>query len=356
MDPPLYDYTFNDSDYNYTEYNFTYLDDPITDPPMTPITPVEWVSLIIYFGVLILGVPGNAVVVWMTAYEMKRTVNTVWFLNLAIADLLCCLVVPFSIMGILLHGHWPLGLFSCKLIPSIFLVNMYVSVLTLTIISMDLCALVIKPVWCQKNRSVKTALLACLVVWIFAIMLTSPSFIFRRTYAPYHGDNNTEFCSMDYSLVGANRETLEVSIAIFRFLLSFLIPFALICVCYGVVVSRVNSQSTQSRRTMKVVVVVIVAFFICWFPYHVAGLLLALHPTHSNLYRSTLKVDSVLISIAFINSCINPIIYVLMGRDFKTKFKRSLKMVIQEVQELSHSIDSKKSKSTSSTKNVDTQV
>ncbi|KAM4642736.1 C5a anaphylatoxin chemotactic receptor 1-like [Discoglossus pictus] len=358
MDPSLYEDTFNYSDYN-TDYNYTEINETITDAmPVPVISPFQWTALVIYFVVFLLGLPGNAVVVWMTAYEMKRTVNTVWFLNLAIADLLCCLIVPFSIMGILLHGHWPLGLFSCKFILSILLVNMYASVLILTVISMDRCALVIKPIWCQNNRSVKMASVACLVVWLLALILTSPSFIFRRSYSPNHNDNTKILCSMDYALAGENRQSVETFIAVFRFLLGFLIPFLVICGCYGVLVASVNQRFNQSSKTLKVVVVVVIGFFVCWFPYHVAGLILAINHNNSNLLKVTLRVDPLLISIAFINSCINPIIYVLMGQDFKTKFKRSIKSILRQVlaEEDSQSFDSKKTKITVDTKNSDTLV
>ncbi|XP_053545098.1 C5a anaphylatoxin chemotactic receptor 1 [Bombina bombina] len=345
---PTFNNYYNDSDYNYD------LNDFFNSSSPESISAVRWAALIIYVVVFILGLPGNALVVWMTAYEMKRTVNTVWFLNLAIADLLCCLSVPFSIMGIILRNHWPLGLFACKFIPSLLLINMYASVLILMVISMDRCALVIKPVWCQNHRSVKKASLACLVVWVLSLFLTSPSFIFRKTIIKSR-DHIT--CSMDFSLTGEDQVKVETFIAVFRFLMGFLIPFLLITICYVVLVTRVNERFAQSGKTMKVVITVITGFFVCWFPYHVAGLILVSHP-NSDLYKSTLKVDSLLISIAFINSCMNPIIYVLMGQDFKSKFKKSVKSILRQVlaDEQSGSYDTKKSKSSTETKNTDTQV
>ncbi|XP_075463163.1 C5a anaphylatoxin chemotactic receptor 1 [Ascaphus truei] len=363
MDPTYLftvDYNYSDytlDDFNYTEFNNSHRDLPVdlpVDLPDPVITPVKWVALVIYIFVFVLGVPGNTLVVWMTAFEMKSSVNTMWFLNLAIADLLCCLSVPFTAMGIILHGHWPLRLFACKLISSILLVNMYASVLLLTVISMDRCALVIQPVWCQNNRTVKKASLACLLVWLLALLLTSPSFIFRHTL----NVDTTVLCTLDYSLAEGHAERVELFIAIFRFLLGFIIPLLIITICYSVLISKVSARFNQSSKTMKVIVMVISGFFVCWFPYHVAGLILAVHPAHSALFISTLRVDPLLVSIAFINSCINPIIYVLVGQDFKNKFMKSIKSVLRNVlaDDLSHSFDSRKTKSTSETKNTETHV
>ncbi|KAG9478124.1 hypothetical protein GDO78_013240 [Eleutherodactylus coqui] len=342
-----------DSDY---DYNDTFIVTHPTYPPedITQTTAYQWVALCLYILVVVLGVPGNGLVVWITAFEMKRSVNTIWFLNLAVADLICCLSASLSIMNIIL-GHWPLGLFACKFNASILLINMYASVLLLTTISIDRCALVMKPVWCQNNRTVGKAYVACAFAWILAAILSSPSFIFRNITE----NNKKELCIQDYSVLGnSNQQRVENFIAIFRLLMGFIIPFLVIVTCYSTLMIRVKGRFTQNTKTMKVVLIVIIGFFACWLPYHVTGLILALNPRHSELYKSTFKVDDILIAIAFMNSCINPIIYVLMGQDFKSKFKKSIRFIVKNVlaEEVSQSIDSKKSKSISDTKNTEASL
>ncbi|CAI9533733.1 unnamed protein product [Staurois parvus] len=309
--------------------------------------------MIMYCMVFVLGVPGNGLVVWVTTFEMKRTVNSVWFLNLAVADLLCCFAVPFSIMWIAL-GHWPLGLFACKTIPSILLVNMYASVLLLTMISIDRCALVLKPVWCQNKRTVNKAYVACLVIWILAITLSTPSFVFRNTTEKNY---NKEGCVYDYSFLKDQKQKVENLIAIFRLLMGFVIPFVVITACYSVLLRRVSGRYTQSTKTVKIILIVIIGFFFCWLPYHVAGLILTVHNINSNLYTTFQNVDTLFIALAFVNSCINPIIYVLAGREFKSKFKRSIKFILKNaLAEDVSSLDSKRSKLASETKNTEAAV
>ncbi|XP_018418493.1 PREDICTED: C5a anaphylatoxin chemotactic receptor 1-like [Nanorana parkeri] len=307
-----------------------------------------------YCIVFVLGVPGNGLVVWVTTFEMKRTVNSIWFLNLAVADLLCCIAAPFSIMVIAL-GHWPLGLFACKTIPSMLLINMYASVLLLTIISIDRCALVLKPVWCQNKRTVKKAYVACLAIWILAFILSSPAFVFRHTTEKNDG---TEACAYVFSSIKDQKQKVENLIAVFRLLMGFVIPFVVITACYGVLMGRVSGRYTQSTKTMKVILIVIVGFFVCWVPYHVAGIFLAVHEKGSELYASFKNLDTIFIALAFVNSCMNPIIYVLAGREFKSKFKRSFRFILKNVlaEDVSQTLDSKKSKSTCETKNTEALV
>ncbi|XP_068105586.1 C5a anaphylatoxin chemotactic receptor 1-like [Hyperolius riggenbachi] len=320
------------------------------------ISAIYSIAIAMYVIVFALGVPGNGLVVWVTTFEMKKTVNSVWFLNLAVADLLCCLSVPFSVMTMAL-GYWPMGLFACKAIYSMLLLNMFASVLILTVISIDRCALVLKPVWCQNKRTTRKAQVACLVIWCLAFLMSSPSFIFRNIKQGKHGS----ICSYNYGSAGGHKEKVENSIAIFRLLMGFVIPFVGITGCYSVLMRHVSVRFTQSNKqnkSLKVILIVVIGFFACWLPYHVAGLILSTESSTSPLFKSTLMVDPILIAIAFLNSCINPIIYVLVGREFKSKFKRSIKSIMKNAlsEEVSQTIDSKRTKSTIESRNMDTIV
>ncbi|XP_072286279.1 C5a anaphylatoxin chemotactic receptor 1-like [Pyxicephalus adspersus] len=315
------------------------------------VSQVGWFAIVMYSIVFVLGVPGNGLVVYVTTFEMKRTVNSLWFLNLAVADLLCCIAAPFSIMQIAL-GHWPLGLFACKMIPSILLVNMYASVLLLTIISIDRCALVLKPVWCQNKRTVNKAYVACLVSWILAFALSSPAFVFRNTTGKDYGKIG---CAYVFTSLKDRKQTVENFIAVFRLLMGFVIPFLVITACYTVILRRVSGRYNKSNKTLKLILIVIIGFFLCWLPYHVSGLVLAMNPANSTTYKSFQNWDIIFIALAFINSCINPIIYVLAGREFKSKFKRSIKFILKNalLEDTSQTLDSKKSKVHSETKNTE---
>ncbi|XP_061453483.1 C5a anaphylatoxin chemotactic receptor 1 [Rhineura floridana] len=317
---------FNDSyDYaNYGSSNYTSVDMNC----MNSLNPLIWLALILYALVFLVGVLGNGAVIWVVGFQMRRTVNTAWFLNLSVADLLCCLALPFLAVPLASDHCWKLGNFACKLFPSLTILNMFASILLLVLISIDRCALVVKPVWCQNHRSPRLAWMLCGLAWAFALLLTLPSFFSRRTQL--HGSKTT--CGIDYSIFGGDSRMAELSVVTMRFLFGFLIPFMVICICYGLLISRVrNSRFMRSRKTLKVVLVVIVGFFVCWAPYHVAGLILASEPSSSPLFQSVNKADALVVALAYINSCINPIIYVIGGQDFKTKMRHSLKGLLRNV-------------------------
>ncbi|NXG61724.1 C5AR1 protein, partial [Hemiprocne comata] len=315
---------------NYTSSNFSWDYDSIYDLDGYEVPPSHRVVLALYALIFLLGVLGNGAVIWVTAFELRRTVNGVWFLNLSLADLLCCLALPFLAFPLVRDHHWPLGGFACKLLPSLTILNMFASVLLLTVISADRCALVTRPVWCQNHRTLTLARAACGTAWLLATFLTLPSFIFRTTR--YDDVSEKTTCVLNYALVAPRQRLTEVVISVTRFFCGFLVPFVVITVCYGLLLARVHSKGFgRSQKATKLILVVISSFFLCWLPYHVVGLILASSHQQSGLFKGAVEVDPIVTGIAYINSCINPIIYVVMGQDFRDKVQRSWRTILRRV-------------------------
>ncbi|XP_065715474.2 uncharacterized protein [Patagioenas fasciata] len=326
--PVEFHWTMDNTIPNYT-FNYTY-DDFIYDLDGYEVPPGHRAILALYALIFLLGVLGNSAVIWVTAFELRRTVNGVWFLNLSLADLLCCLALPFLAFPLARDHHWPLGPFACKLLPSLTILNMFASVLLLTAISADRCALVTRPVWCQNHRTLRLARVACGAAWFLAALLTLPSFIFRTVRRDDFSDKTT--CVLDYAAVGRHQHLTELVTAVTRFVAGFLVPFVVITVCYGLLLARVHSKGfARSKKATKLILVVIVSFFVCWLPYHVVGLIMASASPRSPLFKGARDADAAVTGVAYVNSCINPIIYVVMGQDFKDKLRHSWRSILRGV-------------------------
>lgn len=300
-------------------------DIPVDGIYIPKIQPEDIVALTIYLVVFLVGVPGNALVVWVTAFEARRTVNAIWFLNLAVADLLSCLALPILVMSIIKHNHWPFGDQACIVLPSLILLNMYASILLLATISADRFLLVFNPIWCQKVRGTGLAWMACGVTWVLALLLTIPSFVFRRIHKDLFSDNI--LCGVDY---GKGTFPKEKAVAILRLMVGFVLPLLTLTICYTFLLIRTWSRkATRSTKTLKVVMAVVICFFVFWLPYQVTGVMLAWLSRLSSTFQSVERLNSLCISLAYINCCVNPIIYVMAGQGFHGRLRRSLPSIIR---------------------------
>ncbi|XP_051542337.1 C3a anaphylatoxin chemotactic receptor-like [Myxocyprinus asiaticus] len=269
------------------------------------------ISQVFYYLTFLLGVPGNVFVVYIAGMKMKRTVNTIWFLNLAIADLLCC----FSTLSYIIwyfNDHWEHGSVMCKILPLVMHVNMFASVFILSLISLDRFIQVITPVWAKNHRSLLLARLSCVVAWVLAIALNLPFMILRRASVRHNSTYCQSFGNDDFQTFG--------KLTIIRFVFGFLIPLICITTCYGFIARKLGRSRFHTGRAFRIMSAVIVAFFLCWLPYHTVYLIWVY-----NVMKAERLVPLVN-SLAYFNSCLNPVLYFFIGQDIKEKFKLSIKL------------------------------
>ncbi|XP_045701253.1 C5a anaphylatoxin chemotactic receptor 1 [Phyllostomus hastatus] len=291
------------------------------------LSPPKIIAMVIFVAVFLVGVPGNILVVWVTGSKARRTTNAVWFLNMAVADLLSCLALPILFVTNLQNDHWLFGETACHILPSLILLNLYTSILLLATVSIDRFLLVFNPIWCQNNRQAHWAWVACFVAWSLALLLSIPSFLFRKVQVDHYPYKET--CGVHY---GEDPAPKERAVAILRLVVGFLGPLVTLAICYTFLLLRAWSRrTTRSPKTLKVVVAVVTSFFVLWLPYQVTGMIMAFERGNTIIVKKVAYVDPLCVSIAYINCCINPIIYVMAAQGFQSRFLESLPVRIRNM-------------------------
>ncbi|XP_072423746.1 C3a anaphylatoxin chemotactic receptor-like [Chiloscyllium punctatum] len=283
------------------------------------------VSMVAYAAIFVLGVPGNVAVLWVAGFLMARRPVTVWYLNLSVADLLLCLTLPFLLTQLAMDFRWPFGPFLCKLLPWLTVLNMYASVFVLTGISVDRCLAALLPLWSHRQRSLGRARLSCASAWGLALLMSLPSLLYRRT-----AQVAAEFpvrCIADYGEALGPRHR---AISLARFVFAFLLPLVVIAASNGLIAHRLRASRfsrPKSRRPCRLLLTVLLGFFLCWTPYHVVGLLFLSGDWRLQLWAQT--VDPAAISLAYLNSCLNPFLYAFAGRQGQGQLRRGLKELLE---------------------------
>ncbi|XP_039972948.1 chemokine-like receptor 1 [Xiphias gladius] len=274
-------------------------------------------SVVIYSVVLLLGTLGNGLVIYVTGCRMKRTVNSVWFLNLAVADFLLTAFLIFSIVSFSQEYHWPFGHFMCKLNNFVSVVSMFASIFLLMTISLDRCLSIWVVVWAQNKRTVRKAQLITAVIWVTSVVFSIPYAYFRDLIL----HNGRIHCTYEF-------RTPKWSLGIFRFFAGFAIPFLVICVSYVAIGVRAGRlHRTRRHRSNRIILSVVFAFFICWLPFHVIHFMDINSRSNPGLI---VQIGGPLsLCLAFMNSCLNPILYVFMCDEFQKKLKQSVCFVLE---------------------------
>ncbi|MGH0149503.1 UNVERIFIED_CONTAM: hypothetical protein FKN15_035000 [Acipenser sinensis] len=200
---------------------------------------------------------------------------------------------------------------------------MFVSIFLLTLISIDRCVSVIFPVWSQNYRTPRMASVVVLAAWVASALLSTPSLVFRDI----HSTDEKTTCYNNYRLASdqSHQSAAErhKAVSLTRFICGFVIPFIVIVICYSIIVAKVrNNRMAKSSKPFKITAGIIVAFFICWLPYHV---FIIMEISHHQYNKQVLHYGMQLTyMLASANSFLNPILYVFMGKDFQQKFRLSV--------------------------------
>lgn len=271
---------------------------------------MDMLQIFFYAVLFLLGSLGNGAVIWITVRQTSRTISCVWFFNLALADFLFSVTRIVPLLKNAFDNGWPFGSFLCKANSFIKYLNMFGSVFLLAAISIDRAACIAYPIWTKRHRGSRLAWAAAIGAWLMAIVISGPFYLYRGIKID---KSNKTKCS--FALEG--NETAKLAIYMLRLVCGFLAPFTIIVICYGiiVVVLRRRRASIRSKKPFRVILVLVVTFFLCWAPYHILQLL-KLADVKSVGLSIGLPLSSFL---AYLNSCANPILYFFMGMDFHRK-------------------------------------
>nr|XP_055023049.1 C3a anaphylatoxin chemotactic receptor-like [Misgurnus anguillicaudatus] len=273
-------------------------------------TPLD---IVCYTIIVLLGTTGNSLVVWVAGVLMKPSINNVWLINLAVADLIFCMTQMTSLIKIFI-GYWPFGDFICKLTGFLMYANMFCSVFLLAVISVDRVICVWCPIFARRKRTLFAARLISLGVWIVAVIFSSPNFAFWKVYP---GKNNSN-CSLKEEVKASETDSAKYFNYI-RFFCGFLFPFLVIFICYTLAAIGIRrTRFSGKSKPLRILALLVVAFFLCWAPYHILRLkkLMNRNDTYVGWHMAT--------NLAYFNSCVNPMLYFCMGLNLRRRSGQSL--------------------------------
>ncbi|XP_022409467.1 atypical chemokine receptor 2 isoform X1 [Delphinapterus leucas] len=289
------------------------------------------VFLPLFYGLIfVLGLGGNLLLlVVLLRYVPRRRMTEIYLLNLAISNLLFLVTLPF--WGISVAWHWVFGSFLCKVVSTLYTINIYSGIFFISCMSLDKYLEIVCAQPHHRLRTRAKSLLLAAVVWAVALAVSIPDMVFVRTHenAPGVWD-----CFADF---GGHGTIWKLFLRFQQNLLGFLLPLLAMIFFY----SRIGSVLARLRppgqsRALRMAIGLVVAFFVLWFPYNVT---LFLHSLLDLQVFGDCKVSQhldyalqVTESIAFLHCCFTPVLYAFSSRRFRQYLKAFLATVLRRHQ------------------------
>ncbi|XP_007443129.1 G-protein coupled estrogen receptor 1 [Python bivittatus] len=263
------------------------------------------------------GFVGNILILVVNiSFREKMTIPDLYFINLAAADLI--LVVDSLIEVFNLDEKYYDITIICTFMSLFLQINMYSSIFFLTWMSFDRYIALAKVMKSNLFRTMEHARLSCGLIWLASI--SAALVPFTAVHLQHSGE--IHFCFADVAEI----QWLEIT-------LGFIIPFAIIGLCYSLIVrvliSAHKHRSLRIRRqkALRMIFVVVLVFFICWLPENVFISVQLLQKTEESSsrgqsFRHNYPLTGHIVNLAaFSNSCLNPLIYSFLGETFRDKLK-----------------------------------
>ncbi|EDO31702.1 predicted protein, partial [Nematostella vectensis] len=258
---------------------------------------------------LLLTVFGNVLVIMaFKVFHRMRQVTNCFVASLAVTDILVAVfAMPVWVAYLITGPEWVMDMILQKLWTCTDIIVGVASIWHLTFVSIDRYLCIIHPMVYPLTMTKPRALVIIICIWVYSIVVAS----LGSTLWHWRG------------------YTLFVTV------MNFLIPAVAICIAYFRIFLTARHQAKQIKLTIKgkthrffltkelkatkTLAVVIGAFLVCWSPFFVINLC---------YYTSAVTPSPVLVAIAkwahYGNSCLNPLIYGVMNKDFRRAFKRLL--------------------------------
>ncbi len=293
---------------------------------------VKVVVPIIFSLIAILGLVGNLLVIIVVSFnnQMRNTTNLL-ILNLAIADLFFIIIcVPFTAM-VYSMSQWPFGSVWCKIYQYLLNVTAYSSVYTLVLMSLDRYLAVVHPISSMTIRNDRNAYILILLSWFIICFSNIPVILQYEAYIYTWAGEERSTCLSIWMLQDNPKQGRIFYGCFFAF--GYLMPLGLVCLLYGAMLKRLlhgvvprgcqsGEASRSKRRVTRMIVIVVVLFAICWLPFQVIFMIQFFGSYPDSPIFMGIKIASN--CIAYMNSCVNPILYAFLSENFRKGFRKVL--------------------------------
>uniref|UniRef100_A0A3B3ZIS9 G-protein coupled receptors family 1 profile domain-containing protein n=1 Tax=Periophthalmus magnuspinnatus TaxID=409849 RepID=A0A3B3ZIS9_9GOBI len=259
---------------------------------------------------VILGLIGNSVALWIFCCKLKTwNPNNIFLFNLLIADFMALVSLPLRIDA-LVRSFWVFGDGLCRINLFLMFSNRSASIAMMTVVAT------------YRYLKVSHPHSSCLS--LLSPLLTTPSFCVSNQTQCFFFTSYGETSALRLGLVSSHRIIT---------VLEFVFPFSILVFC-SIRISRfLKARGTKVKRAMRVCVVIVGVFVLCFMPTSVttAGIWIvqSQRPWNCTAFYTLTQLTIVSLGLNFLNSALDPLLYVFSSSNFRKALVQSLPQCLQ---------------------------
>ncbi|XP_068776836.1 substance-P receptor [Struthio camelus] len=283
-----------------------------------------------YALIVVVSVVGNVVVMWIIlAHKRMRTVTNYFLVNLAFAEASMAAFNTVVNFTYAVHNEWYYGLLYCKFHNFFPIAAVFASIYSMTAIALDRYMAIIHPL--QPRLSATATKVVIGVIWLLAFLLAFP----QGYYSVTEELPGRLVCLVAWPEHDANAygKTYHFCMTV----LIYFLPLLVIGCAYTVVgitlwaseipgdsSDRYHEQVSAKRKVVKMMIIVVCTFALCWLPYHIYFTLQYFNPEWY-LQKFIQQIYLAIMWLAMSSTMYNPIIYCCLNDRFRVGFKHAFR-------------------------------
>ncbi|XP_042615739.1 neuromedin-K receptor-like [Cyprinus carpio] len=277
-----------------------------------------------YSSILAIAVFGNLIVMWIIlAHKRMRTVTNYFLAESASEQWMAAFNTLINFVYAT-HGDWYFGEAYCKFHNFFPVTSVFASIYSMSAIAVDRYMAIIHPLKPRLSATATKVIIVC--IWMLAVVLAFPLCFFstikklpKRTLCYVAWPRPSEDPFMYHIIVA---------------LLVYVLPLVVMGITYTIVgltlwggeipgnsSDNYQGQLRAKRKVVKMMIIVVVTFAICWLPYHVYFLVTGLNKQLVR-WKFIQQIYLSVMWLAMSSTMYNPIIYCCLNSRFRAGFKR----------------------------------
>ena len=279
-----------------------------------------------YSVIFIVSLLANSLVCYVIVKNKRfRSVTYAFIANLSASDLTITVFnIPFNLIRYTFR-NWIFGQLLCKFTNLTLMCAIYVSTFTMAAVALDRYMVILYPL--RPRLTFGAGIWIVAVTWLIGAAMSLPFPLFARVQTVELALDTANCCRLVYP---APEQLYDRYMTLATFLAQFVIPISLAGVAYGQIVQKLWSRKLvghatyhqkfnherSRRRTIKMLIAVVLVFVFCWLPLNLYHILTDFHPDSERFsYNSATFLACHWLAMS--SCCYNPFIYCWFNGHFR---------------------------------------